>query len=597
MPEIGITITAKDAASGVLKGMGGVAKKSLGSVRAVADKAKNAFSVFGKVATGVNQALEIGRKAWGALQMVVGQTVAKALEFRAAGDPVRKWFADMKRDTDLLKASIGDALIPVIQGLAEGLGLVGRGARDWVRENRKVIASGLLEFVLKTGEVLTKSVAKGTLLVVKAWKGWQQIIDGVKAAGQAAFGAMLSGAATAVEAMADVVSVFDEDLARGMMKAAAEAQKMGEAFSANSQETIDAMFRTDRELNELEASINRVSGVALKKLERAGVIAQKKIQESTVGTNRTLDEQKQASKDAADQAIKSAARIEKFLEARHAARIKRLEIYEAFARQADERMTESAEKAKELENDAISTMTSVADTISTTMADAVATFAEGTIRANQMMDDAQQAVAEGASDATEKMNAAREAQGAVAGNVAKQTAMAVIDSVTAAVSALAVQAAAGAFASMASIPYIGPALGAAAAAAASAAVMALGAGLKGLISGMADGGVVTGGAAGRDSVPVMLMPGEQVMSVAERQGMQKFMTRLLSAQAGHAAIGLSAAGAASTGGQPVVVNQKTELRTWVPSIVEETKMARRMEKGSKKRLQRQGMLLGQGGVV
>ena len=49
MPEVGIIITAKDTASATLRGMGGAAKRSLGAVRSVADKAKGAFDAFGKV--------------------------------------------------------------------------------------------------------------------------------------------------------------------------------------------------------------------------------------------------------------------------------------------------------------------------------------------------------------------------------------------------------------------------------------------------------------------------------------------------------------------------------------------------------------------
>jgi hypothetical protein len=548
------------------------ATTSLRSVRSVADKAKSAFDIMGRAATGVNQALEIGRKAWGALQLVVGQTVAKALEFRAAGDPVSKWFKDMKRDTDLLKAAIGDALIPVIQGLAEGLGLVGRGARDWVRENRKIIASKVLEYFLNIGNVLVKSIAKGTLLVVKVWKGWQLVIDGVKAAGQAAFGAMLSGAAKAVDAMADVVAVFDEHLAEGMSKAAAEAREMGEAFSSNSQETIDAMFRTSNELTELENKINSVSNIALKKLGQAGVIAQKKIQESTVGTNRTLEEQKKLTEENAKRALELAAKVDSFLAARHEDRIKRLELREFLARKADEEMIERAEKTKEVQAEALDAMMSKADVAGDLLGGIVNTFAQEQERATQMMSEAQKAVAEGAADASD----------------------AVIDSVTTQVAALAVQAAAGAFASMASIPIVGPALGAGAAAAASAAVLALGAGLKGLVS-MAQGGVVTGGAVGRDSVPAMLMPGEQVMSIPERQAMQRFMGRLLGAQAGQAAIGSPAANGAG-GGRPVVYQNKTEIHTWEPDTVRATKMAKRLEDGARKRLARQELLLGQGGV-
>ena len=80
------------------------------------------------------------------------------------------------------------------------------------------------------------------------------------------------------------------------------------------------------------------------------------------------------------------------------------------------------------------------------------------------------------------------------------------------------KAATGAASSLASIPIIGPALGAAAA----MAIMAL---LRGLISGLfkAEGGFLTGGTPGRDSIPMIGMPGEYVMSVPEVAGARKFL--------------------------------------------------------------------------
>ena len=79
-------------------------------------------------------------------------------------------------------------------------------------------------------------------------------------------------------------------------------------------------------------------------------------------------------------------------------------------------------------------------------------------------------------------------------------------------------AAAAAASSTASIPVIGPAM----AAAAAAAMFAL---VKGFIhmgfNGMAEGGLVTGGVANRDSVPTMLMPGEFVLTKKQTDSLRQ----------------------------------------------------------------------------
>lgn len=69
------------------------------------------------------------------------------------------------------------------------------------------------------------------------------------------------------------------------------------------------------------------------------------------------------------------------------------------------------------------------------------------------------------------------------------------------------QGAIGAYAALAPIPFVGPALGFIAA----ASLTAFGIERASTIMAAADGGLITGGIAGRDSVPAMLMPGEIVV--------------------------------------------------------------------------------------
>jgi len=80
----------------------------------------------------------------------------------------------------------------------------------------------------------------------------------------------------------------------------------------------------------------------------------------------------------------------------------------------------------------------------------------------------------------------------------------------------AAKAAAAAFAAHAGIgPFIGLAIGAAAAATAAAAVMSF--------ANFAEGGLVTGGQPGRDSVPALLMPGELVIPTDQTDGIRRLL--------------------------------------------------------------------------
>ena len=123
---------------------------------------------------------------------------------------------------------------------------------------------------------------------------------------------------------------------------------------------------------------------------------------------------------------------------------------------------------------------------------------------------------------TTAYNAAEQGQDALgmAAKAAGQQAInSALDVMEAKVTAFAAEAAAGAASSQAGIPFIGPVL----AAAAASTMFAL---VKGFIAlgfqgghaepqGAAKGGLVKGGVANRDSVPLMLMPGELIIPKKE----------------------------------------------------------------------------------
>ena len=589
MAEVGLVLTLKDGATSGLKAMGSAAKSTLGSVRSVADKAKAAFGAMGSAMTGINQGLEIAKKAWGILQMAIGGTVSEALRFRQAGDPVLVWFSDMKRESELLRARIGDALIPVIKGLYDGLGNVGKGAAEWIGQNRKLIATRILEWVMKIGNVLIKSVAMAVLLVTKAWAGWQEIILLVQIAGNKMFEAILSGTAAVLGAMGKVAKAVGADGVSGTLdEAATAARDLSGVFSDTADANVADLRSVVAETEKLEKKINDLENKALTGWAEAGVKAQEEIDNSIGGTNDTIDEQ-------IDKLDELAAKLEAFSNARIAMIQKRSDFELSIAQGLDDQLQEIERDRAEATQESIDSQLEAAQTALAITGEFIDDIVSGIASSDKLARDAQKAVAEGAVDAAQKVAEAEKAKSEIVGNAAKAMALSVIDAITAVIAGYAIEAAAAAFAAYAGIPVVGPIIGGIAAAAAGAVVMAIGAGLKALVSGLADGGVITGGVGGRDSVPAMLMPGEQVMSVGERQAMQKFMNRLLGAQAGQAAVGLVGSGTSGQpAGQSIVVNNNTELRTWTPQITEEMKMARQLEQRSRKKLAQQGMLMTQG---
>ena len=106
--------------------------------------------------------------------------------------------------------------------------------------------------------------------------------------------------------------------------------------------------------------------------------------------------------------------------------------------------------------------------------------------------------------------------------------------------------------------------------------------LAGVVSGFAEGGFVTGGQPGRDSVPAVLMPGEYVMSTDEVTGVRRFMGRMLGGGAQPRADGVPhmAAGgfvpSSGGGATPVVINMSVQVTALNPGSEHEQ---RRIAKG------------------
>ena len=94
-------------------------------------------------------------------------TVQASLEFRKKNDPVVKQFEQMKKNAQLLRAALGDVLIPVIQAVAAAFQSVDGSLLGWIRSNRKLIASKIVEFLGKAAIILTKGIAAGVLIVSK----------------------------------------------------------------------------------------------------------------------------------------------------------------------------------------------------------------------------------------------------------------------------------------------------------------------------------------------------------------------------------------------------------------------------------------------
>lgn len=296
MAEVGITYFVKDNATVAMGGIADASKASLRSVRQAADGAKRSFEVMGGVATALNQSLELARKGWELMRLAVVDNIAEALRFREAGDPVLEWFSQFKRDAELTRAAIGDALIPVVQTLAESFGLVGDGLRRWIQENRKMIASGILEWVLAVSQAMVKGLLFAINVVSKAWFGWRMVIEATETVVNRYFEAVYAGYEGVVRGFATIASALGLEVGKSMDSAAAKLGEISGQYGRMADDATDATFKVNSEMAEFENRLVSLQGLANQTFGRALVDGMERIQRSITGTTKTIEEQNEAMK-------------------------------------------------------------------------------------------------------------------------------------------------------------------------------------------------------------------------------------------------------------------------------------------------------------
>lgn len=461
--RVGILIVAKDQASKAIRGIGVSAKTSLTAVRGLGQGGAAAMKALGVGAALLNQTIELGKKAWEVFRLAIGDTIAKALEFRGEGDSSRKFFQGLSRDADLLRARIGDALIPVAQGFGTVLRGLINSIRTWISDNRQLIGTKLVEWISAAAQAITGGLLSAIGLLSKAWNGWKLIIETVQLVINRFFEGVLIGGARVMTWLASVSDRFGQGgLAGKLREAAAFARGLGDEFGRSGDVANVAIANTAGQIDQINQSLARAKQMANDAIRQGATEAMRLLDQNTQGANISLERQAQILERISAVAKRQFGEIA-------AQEARKAELYAKTAQFQDQQMQRSAQAAQ---------------TAAVSITNSFGAAMQGLVSGQQT---ASQAVV-----------------GAIFG------------AARAAINAYAAQAAAGAAASQAAVPIVGPALAAAAASAMLGVVQAM-------AQKFADGGLVTGGTPGRDSVLGLLTPGERVLTVEQNRAFESGM--------------------------------------------------------------------------
>jgi hypothetical protein len=485
--EVGIVLTIRDAASRSLAAVGKAAKGVRKGVNKIGPAGTSALKGLGFAAVALNQGLELAKKGMELFRAAVLDTIEASMQFRAENDPIVKWFERVKKEGNLVRARIGDAMIPIFKAFTDTISQTSGRLSEYIRANRELIATKVGEWLKGPVASGIEIVMKGVGLVAKMWLGWKAVFLTLKIAFNEFSIFVIDQIKSLVKSLVGVTRVFPS--IRKQLKDSYEQWAiLGEVSADASKQAKDELAKLPGELNALDKAVESGTKTAVKFVNDVGDATIKNAKTMTEAQELTREEMQKTADKAKELIALQTEAINKHRDARiaaiDAAMARELAQAQLLDQQEQAHMAKQAEAAEAAKQRMLEQQQAAAETaqaIGETMGTAITGLATGTLTFRDVFKDV------------------------VAQVIAKITEMTI-----AAITANAANAASGAAASQAPIPVVGPALGIAAAGAMSAFVLAM-------ANQFAKGGEVSGGVPGKDSVIAALTPGERVLTVEQNR--------------------------------------------------------------------------------
>jgi len=299
MTEVGIIITADDKAKAVLNAVGAAGKASLDGIRKSAASAGKALEVFAIAATGINQAMELGKKAVEIFRAAILDSMTAMVEFRGETDPISQEFAAMNREASHLRATLANTLTPIFLGLRDAVNSTGNQFVELLQKNKQLIATNITVFLADTARVLIKGVAFGFVQVSRVVSGLIELFHLLKAGVEASFSFMLEGIALLIDAHAAFLGSIPGiggKIKEGLDIASGAVRGLAAEFAKSAGDSVSAIEDQIAAQDELEKKILKYKDIAVDFVGTAEVAVLKRIKKGwsdvTLEVQKTAEAQK-----------------------------------------------------------------------------------------------------------------------------------------------------------------------------------------------------------------------------------------------------------------------------------------------------------------
>ena len=175
--KYGILLTAKDEASKAVQKLSGAMGASTKAVKQLGAMGATAFKGIGASIVVANQAMELGKKAFGAVAGAVSSVMDSFKELRGESNPLVRQLDALQTRFSSLKASLGTAFTSAIVAIGKAFDPIISASLKFLENNRKLIATKIVQFIFKLATALNEGVATAAGIANDAWATFNTTID------------------------------------------------------------------------------------------------------------------------------------------------------------------------------------------------------------------------------------------------------------------------------------------------------------------------------------------------------------------------------------------------------------------------------------
>mgnify|MGYP003654908381 CR=1 FL=1 len=162
--KFGITVFVKDKVTKAVKGMA-LAGKGLNKVFSAF---ANVGKAFGASLVVANQGLELLSKGWRLVSNQIKGSVSAAIELRGKTDPLVKRFKSLGSAVKGIRATFGTAFLSAVTAIGDAFRPVLKQAKNWMEENRAMIALKIVDTIFDIANALINGVAEAASIAAQS---------------------------------------------------------------------------------------------------------------------------------------------------------------------------------------------------------------------------------------------------------------------------------------------------------------------------------------------------------------------------------------------------------------------------------------------